>query len=81
MKDKPTLKQQLNSKMQALQWNASLGVHEYKERRMTYGKYVNRKISELPIGYLKWGILNLEDTRTAEYFSREIQTRKEFKNL
>lgn len=72
-------KPNISSRFQAIQWNSHLGKHEYKQRKMTYGKYANRKISELPIGYLKWGILNLEDTQTAEYFARELQTRKEFK--
>lgn len=72
-------KPSLSSKIQAIQWNSRLGKHEYKERKMTYGRYVNRMIKDLPLGYLKWGILNLEDTQTAEYFAREIQTRKEFK--
>ena len=73
---KPTpIKGQFKSKEQAIQWNSRLGKHEYKERRMLYGKYTNHKISELPVGYLKWGILNLEDIQTAEYFARELQSR------
>lgn len=72
-------KQKLDSRIQAQQWNARLGKHEYKDRRMVYGKYVNKRISELPLGYLKWGILNLEDIQTAEYFAKELQSRGEIK--
>lgn len=67
-------KQKLSGKMQALQWNARLNSNEYTQRRMTFGKYTNKMISELPIDYVKWGTLNL-DSEWSMYFARELQRR------
>lgn len=65
----------IKSKMTALQWNKHLAISEYTQRRITFGMHTGKKISELPISYLKWGILNLDDT-WADYMSRELQRRK-----
>lgn len=70
----------LNPTQQALRWNECLRKHEYKERRVTFGKYVNVMIKDLPIDYLKWAIVNLNGI-WAEYFARELQTRDEFKKV
>jgi hypothetical protein len=59
---------------QALEWNIHLSVSEYKERKLTFGKYVNNKIKDLPNDYLEWGILNLND-KWCDFFIREWKTR------
>ena len=76
MKKKPTVKQTISSKFQALDWNSRLYDNEYKQRRMTYGKYINVMIKDIPTPYIKWGILNLGDLKTANYFARELQSRE-----
>jgi uncharacterized protein (DUF3820 family) len=46
---------------------------------MPFGKYVNVMISDIPLDYIKWGVLNL-NPMWAEYFGRELQRRdKSFK--
>lgn len=67
-------KQKINSKQSAIQWNQRLSINEYKQRRITFGKYVGLQIKDLPMDYIKWGILNLNNT-WAEMFARELQTR------
>ncbi len=68
-----------NSQKQALVWNDKLGINEYTQRRMPFGKYVNVMISDIPTDYIKWGVLNL-NPMWAEYFGRELQRRdKSFK--
>lgn len=59
---------------QALDWNARLAVSEYTTRRMTFGKYINVKIEDLPQDYLEWGCLNLDRT-WSDYFIREWKRR------
>lgn len=69
-----TIKQKVKSKMDAIQWNTYLSKTEYTQRRITFGMHMGKKISDLPLDYLKWGILNLNDT-WADYMSRELQRR------
>ena len=59
---------------QALDWNAHLGINEYTTRRLTFGKYINVMIKDLPDNYLEWGILNL-DLRWSNFFIREWKRR------
>lgn len=59
---------------QALDWNAHLSVNEYKQRRLTFGKYINVKIEDLPNDYLEWGILNF-GREWSDFFIREWKTR------
>lgn len=59
---------------QAILWNEKLSVNEYTQRRLTFGKYVNVMIRDLPTDYLKWGIINLRD-EWAAWFARELQRR------
>lgn len=58
----------------ALEWNRRLSVSEYTQRRLTFGKYVNWMIKDLPDDYVKWGILNLNHY-WADFLSRELQRR------
>lgn len=66
----------LKKKMSALEWNNRLSQTEYTERRITYeGKYLGVMIKDLPITYIKWGILNLGNSSWADFFARELQRR------
>jgi hypothetical protein len=58
----------------ALEWNRRLSSTEYTHRRLTFGTYANWMIKDIPIDYVKWGILNLNNY-WAEFFSRELQRR------
>lgn len=69
------LKTKLTKKLQALRWNKDLKSNEYTQRRLTFGKYINKQIKDLPIHYIKWGIMNL-DYYWADQFSRELQRRQ-----
>ena len=62
-------------KQQASEWNRHLSRTEYTQRRMPFGRYVNQQIRDLPIDYIKWGIMNLP-LEWAEQFSRELQRRE-----
>jgi len=64
-------------KADALQWNRRLAKHEYVERRIPFGVHTGKKIMDLPLGYIKWGIFNLNGdfTEWAEMFAREYQRR------
>lgn len=64
----------IKGKLSALEWNRRLSLTEYTQRRMTFGRYLNTQIQELPTDYLKWGILNL-NSYWADFFSRELQRR------
>lgn len=69
------VRNKIERKMTATKWNSQLTVSEYTQRRMTFGMHTGKKISELPLSYIKWGILNLDDL-WAGYFARELQRRK-----
>lgn len=58
----------------AEEWNSKLAKNEFTQRRLTFGKYVNVQIKDLPTEYITWGILNLKEY-WAEHFSRELQRR------
>lgn len=59
----------------AIEWNRRLSVSEYTHRRLTFGKYANWQIKDLPDDYVKWGILNLNHY-WADFLSRELQRRE-----
>lgn len=70
------MKKEVKRKLSAIQWNNRLSQTEYTQRRITYaGKYLGVMIKDLPIHYLKWGILNLGQSFWAECFARELQRR------
>jgi uncharacterized protein (DUF3820 family) len=64
-----------DSKVQAMNWNRPLGIHEYTHRRMVFGKYTNVMIKDLPTDYVKWCILNLTDVYWLNWLTRELQRR------
>lgn len=64
----------VKKKLSALEWNRRLSKTEYTERRLTFGLHTGKMIKEVPISYIKWGVLNL-DTYWAEFFARELQRR------
>ena len=68
------LKIKQNKSSNARMWNQRLSSTEYTQRRVTFGKYTNWMIKDLPDDYVKWGVLNL-DTYWADFFSRELQRR------
>lgn len=70
------LKQKVKSKINAWEWNARLSKDEYTERRITFGRYVGTMIKDIPIGYIKWGIINFKSGAWAEMFARELQRRE-----
>ena len=67
----------VRKKINALEWNRPLRSHEYTERRLTFGSYTGTMIKDLPVSYIKWGIVNLDGSFTewAEMFARELQRR------
>ena len=64
-----------NSNQSALQWNYRLSSHEYRQRRMIWGKYLGVMIKDLPLDYIKWGVLNFNN-EWAGYLARELQGRE-----
>lgn len=59
---------------QAYSWNRTLKKSEYTTRRMTFGKYINKMIKDLPDDYIEWGCLNFNQT-WSDYFIREWKRR------
>jgi uncharacterized protein (DUF3820 family) len=57
------------------QWNNRLKSNEYTQYRMPWGRYRNVMIKDIPIDYIKWGIMNLKD-EFAEKFARELARRE-----
>lgn len=69
------VKNKVEKKLNAIQWNRHLASHEYTERRITFGCHTGKMIKDIPISYIKWGILNFEGA-WAEMFARELQRRQ-----
>ena len=69
------MQHKVKKKLGAIQWNQRLAAHEYTERRITFGMHTGKMIKEIPIAYIKWGILNLNEV-WASYFARELQRRE-----
>lgn len=68
-------KDTIKSKLSAIEWNNRLHSNEYTERRITFGKYLGKMVKDIPVSYIKWGILNFEGA-WAEIFARELQRRQ-----
>lgn len=68
------LRKKVERKLEAVRWNNKLISTEYTQRRLTFGRYINKQIKDIPMDYIKWGILNL-NTHWAEMFARELQRR------
>ena len=43
--------------------------------RMIFGKYRGYFMKDVPVAYLKWGVLNLTDQATATFFKDELLRR------
>jgi hypothetical protein len=63
-----------SSEDQAYSWNKYLSKTEYTTRKVTFGKYVNVMIKDIPNEYLEWGCLNLNLT-WSDFFIREWKRR------
>lgn len=63
------------SKELARQWNSRLRSNEITQRRMTFGKYANWMIKDIPDSYIKWAILKIDDQALASWFAEEWQRR------
>jgi len=48
---------------------------EYAWTRITFGRHRGKMMRDVPDDYLKWGILNLQDSGWATVFSIELQRR------
>lgn len=70
------VKDKIKKKMNAIQWNRRLNENEYTERRITFGAHTGKMVKEIPLSYIKWGILNFDNGPWAEMFARELQRRK-----
>ena len=58
----------------AIDWNRGLKANEYTQRRITFGQYAGTMVKDIPIDYIKWGVLNFNGA-WAEMFARELQRR------
>lgn len=70
------IKERVNSKLLAVEWNKRLSATEYTQRRVPFGKYAGKMIKDVPTTYLTWAVLNLETDYWTEFFARELQRRK-----
>lgn len=50
--------------------------NEYMYTKMTFGKHKGKFIKDIPLDYLKWAIMNIEDRGLATMFSIELQRRE-----
>lgn len=51
------------------QWN------QYEYTKMPFGKYRGRFLKDVPIEYIRWAVMNIQDRASAEMFSFELQRR------
>ena len=58
-----------------IRWNNALGINEYKNRKMSWGKHVGMFIKDLPQPYLEWLLLNCSDFTWLDWFRREYNSR------
>ena len=65
---------QVSQRTQQLRKSSTARYGEYAKTKITFGKHKGKWLSELPIDYIKWGIMNLDDYR-ATMFSIELQRR------
>jgi len=69
------IKNKVEKKMNAIQWNKRLNENEYTQRKITFGLHTGKMIKDIPLNYIKWGVLNF-DGNWAEMFARELQRRQ-----
>jgi uncharacterized protein (DUF3820 family) len=48
---------------------------DFKETKMTFGKYKGFFLKDIPTPYMKWLIMNVEDRGLCEMFAVELQRR------
>lgn len=49
---------------------------DFKDVKMTFGKYKGKTLKDVPEDYLKWLIMNHTDRGLCEMYSVELQRRK-----
>lgn len=49
-----------------------------KRKVLRFGKYKNYEFNSIPLDYLKWAILNINDDHTLDDLIRELQRRDSF---
>jgi len=64
-----------SSAKQAATLNRHLKSSEYTDRRLTFGRHVNTRISDLPQNYLIWGSQNLKGD-WQQWFQKELLRRE-----
>lgn len=69
------IKNKVEKKLNAIQWNKRLNENEYTQRKITFGLHTGKMIKDIPLSYITWGVLNF-DGDWAEMFARELQRRK-----
>ena len=47
----------------------------YTHTRMPFGVHRGKYLKDIPVEYLKWGVINIQDRATADMFSIELQRR------
>ena len=64
-----------SSAKQAAALNRHLKSSEYTDRRLTFGRHVNTRISDLPLNYLIWGSQKFKGD-WQQWFQKEISRRE-----
>ena len=59
----------------ALAWNRRLRSYEYKERKLSWGKYAGVSIKDLPQDYLDWAVKNCSIPDWRSWLEREQASR------
>lgn len=49
---------------------------EYCHTKMFFGKYKGWFLKDIPTDYIKWAVIEIEDSALAEMFSIELQRRE-----
>jgi hypothetical protein len=50
----------------------------FSDEKMTFGRYRGTKIKDLPLSYLKWLIVTVNDRVSAEKFALELGRREKY---
>jgi uncharacterized protein (DUF3820 family) len=50
--------------------------NDYKYTKMPWGKYKGYFLKDIPLDYIKWAVMNLEDQALAHMFGIELQRRQ-----
>lgn len=49
--------------------------NDYKNTKMTFGKYKGYFMKDIPTNYIEWLIMNVQDRGLAEMYAVELQRR------